>query len=241
MAMEVNSMAISEAGREDLFGRVATNEMGLTVDETAGGLALIALGILALAGMYAGLLTSIAAVVAGVALVFMSVALNREFTEVLATSGREMVSSEAGGGLGAGAAAGITGIVLGILAILDIARPTLVAVSLIVFGAAVFINFIMSTQTRALRMTASSVPAEPAKLTMTAAAETELTAVLVGVALVVLGIIALTGARSEVLIACAFLSFGGYLFLKATATVGHMFWWNRTGSRSETMPYRGQP
>ena len=40
-----------------------------------------------------------------------------------------MATSEAGGALGTGTIAGIAGIVLGILAILDIARPTLVAVA----------------------------------------------------------------------------------------------------------------
>jgi hypothetical protein len=36
-------MAISEAGRGELLSRVATKDMGLTVDETVGGLALIVL------------------------------------------------------------------------------------------------------------------------------------------------------------------------------------------------------
>jgi hypothetical protein len=232
-------MAISEAGREELFSRVAANEMGLTVDETAGGLALVALGILALAGVYPELLTSIAAIVAGVALVFMSLALNKEFSDALSASGRGLSASE--GGLGVGAAAGITGVVLGVLAILDIARPTLLGVALIVFGAAVFLNFIMATQTRALRMTAGTGSAESAKVAVSAAAGSELTAVLVGVALVVLGIIALSGMRSEILIACAFLSFGGYLFLKAAGMVGHMVWWNQSWGRSETIAYRSQP
>ena len=230
-------MAISEAGREELFGRVTASDMGVTVDETAAGLALIALGIVALAGIYPGLLTSVAAVVAGVALVFISLALTKDFSDALAISGRGLVTSEAGGGLGAGTAAGVAGIVLGILAILDIARPTLVAIALIVFGAAVFLNFIMASQTRALRMTRGSMAPESAKLASSAAASTELTAVLAGVALVVLGIVALCGVRSEILIACAFLAFGGYLFLKATASVGYMFSWNRP----ESAMYSNQP
>src|SRR5215467_8196318 len=133
--MEVRLMAISEAGREELFGRVVTKDMGLTVDETVGGLALIILSILALAGIYPALLTSIAAIVAGVAIVFMSLALNREFSNALSVSGRGVIASDAGG-VGAGTIAGIAGIVLGILAILDVAQPTLIAVALIVFGAA---------------------------------------------------------------------------------------------------------
>jgi hypothetical protein len=142
-------MAITEAGREELFGRVATNDMGVTVDETVGGLALIVIGILALGGGYSALLTSVATVVAGVALVFMSLALSRDFNDTVSASGRGLVTAEAGAHLDAGTVAGIAGIVLGILAILDIARPTLIAVALIVFGAAVFLHFVMASQTRA--------------------------------------------------------------------------------------------
>lgn len=229
-------MAISEAGREELFNRVATKEMGLTVDETIGGLALIVLGILALAGIYAALLTSIAAVVAGVAVVFMSLALNREFMNALTGYGRGLVASEAGSSFGAGTIAGIAGIVLGILAILDIARPTLTAITLIVFGAAVFLNFIMSSQTRALRMTLASASADSSKLAFSAAAGTEMGSILFALALVVLGILALTGLRSEILIAVAFLTFGAFLFLKGTATAGQMFWWGRS-ERSERVMY----
>ncbi len=220
-------MAISEAGREELFGRVATKEMSLTVDETVGGLALIVLGILALAGLYPALLNSIAAVVAGVAVVFMSLALSREFTTALSASGRGFVSTESGG-MGAGTIAGIAGIVLGILSILDVARPTLIAVALIVFGAAVFLDFIMMAQTYALRTASTATSQESARFSMPAAAGSEMAGVLFAVALVVLGILALIGTRSELLIAVAFLSFGGYMFLKGTSMMGHMLWWGRS-------------
>ncbi|MBV8774045.1 MAG: hypothetical protein JO166_17200 [Deltaproteobacteria bacterium] len=220
-------MAISEAGREELFGRVATSNMGLTADQTVGGLALIVLSILALVGVYPALLTSIDTIVAGVAVVFISLALNREFTNALSISGRGLIANEAGG-VGAVAVAGIAGIVLGILAILDVARPTLTAVALMVFGAAVFLHFIMGTQTRALRMTGAAAPSGSSKAALSAAAGTEMASVLFAIALVVLGILALTGVRSEILIAVAFLSFGGYMFLKGTETVGHMFWWGRS-------------
>jgi hypothetical protein len=218
-------MAISEAGREELFGRVGTGDMGLTVDETLGGLALIVLGILAVAGIYSALLISIAAVVAGVAVVFMSLALNREFTNALSASGHGLIVSEADRGIGAGTITGIAGIVLGVLAILDIARPSLISVALIVFGAGVFLDFIVASQARALRMAAGTVSAESSRVALSAAAGTEMASILFGVALVVLGILALTGLNSEILIAVAFLSFGGYMFLKGTATVGHIIWW----------------
>jgi hypothetical protein len=224
--MEVTEMAISEAGREELFGKIATRDMGLTVDETVGGLALIILGILALAGVYPALLISIATIVAGVAIVFMSLALSREFTNALSAFGRGIVASEEG--VGAGTIAGIAGIVLGILAVLGLARPTLIAVALIVFGVAVFLDFIMASQTRALRMTGATTSTESGRIALSAAAGTEMGSVLFATALVVLGILALTGVQSEILIAVAFLSFGGYMFLEGTSTVGRMLWWGRS-------------
>jgi hypothetical protein len=224
-------MAISEAGRDELYAGITAKDMGVTADKTLGGLALIVLGILALTGIYPALLNSIDAIVAGVTVVFMSLTLMREFNEALSFSGPELASSEAAGGMGAGTLAGIAGIILGILAILDIARPYLMAVALIVFGAAVFIDFVMSSQVRALRMTTSGT-AGSSRAALPAAASMELASLLIGVALVTLGIIALTGVRSELLIAVAFLSFGGYLFLKGTAGVGQIFTLGRSATRS---------
>jgi hypothetical protein len=225
-------MAISEAGRDALFGRVAIKDLGITADETVGGLALIVLGILTLAGIDGALLNSIATIVAGVALVFMSVTLTSEFTTALSASGRDLVGTDAESGLGAGTLAGIAGIILGILAILGLASSTLNAVALIVFGAAVFLDFILMAQTRAMRMTTSATSPESSRLALAAAANTEMASILFGVALVVLGILALTGMRSEILVAVAYLSLGGYLFLRGTAVVGRMLWWTTSGSPS---------
>src|SRR5436190_11479094 len=130
-------MAISEAGREELFSRFATKDMGLTVDETVGGLALIVLAVLALAGIDPPLLLAIATIVAGAALLFMSIALASEFGDALALSAREPVAAGRGDIWSAGSFAGVVGIVLGTLALLDVAPATLMAVALIVFGAAV--------------------------------------------------------------------------------------------------------
>jgi hypothetical protein len=202
-----------------------TKDMSLTMDETMGGLALIVLGILALAGIDPALLDSIAAIVAGVALVFMSMALASEFAKAFSTSG--LMTSEFDSGLGAGTLAGVIGVVLGVLAILDVARATLVPVALIVFGAAVFLDFIMTSQTRALRMMTPTTTGESARLAFSVAASTDMASILFGFGLVVLGILALTGMNGEILVAVAFLGLGGYLFLKGTAVVGHVLSWRR--------------
>ncbi len=215
-------MAVTEAVREELFERVVSKDLGLTVDETVGGLALVVLGILALVGIYPALLTSIATILSGVAVVFMSMGVNREFNNALAATGHESLPWEPGSFSG-GTIAGIAGIVLGVLAVLDVARPTLIAVSLIVFGAAVFLDFIVTTQTRIMRMTRTGASPGNARMVPPAADNAEMASILFAISLVVLGILAITGVRSESLIAVAFLSFGSYMFLKGIGTAGYLF------------------
>ena len=225
-------MAISEAGRQELFGRLATKDMGLTVDETVGGLALIVLAVLALAGIDPPLLLAVATIVAGAALLFMSIALANEFSNALALSVRAPLETERSDIWTAGSLAGVVGIVLGILSLLDVAPGTLMAVALIVFGAAVFLDFIMMAQARALRMAAIRPVGEPpvvtpsgeaARFAFSAAASSDMGSLLFGFALVLLGIIALTGLNTEILIAVALLALGGYCFLKGTAVITQVF------------------
>jgi len=73
---------VTEAGRRELSKRI-TEGMGVTIDETIGGLALIVLGILALAKLDPPLLNSIATIVAGVALTIISAGLAVELNRTL--------------------------------------------------------------------------------------------------------------------------------------------------------------
>jgi hypothetical protein len=216
-------MAIDEATHGEVLGRVMPAEAGLTIDETVGGLALIALGIVALARIYPGLIDSINIVVAGVALLFMTISLSGELARVYSTPSRDLMETEVGSGLSAGVMAGIAGIVLGILGILDIARPTLISVAVIVFGAAVLLDFAMMAQTRLIR-SAVTTSAESARVA-SAPSGTAMASIFVGVALVTLGIIAVVGVRPDILVAVSLLGLGGYLFLKGTAIVAYIVSW----------------
>jgi hypothetical protein len=71
------------------------------------------------------LLNSVATIVAGVALVFMSLTVTSEFQKALSNYGFS-TNADNSSGLGAGTLAGIAGIILGILAIMHAARPALV-------------------------------------------------------------------------------------------------------------------
>jgi hypothetical protein len=222
--MEVRQyMAINEAAHGEVFGRATPVEVGMTIDETVGGLALIALGIVALARIYPGLIDSVNVVVAGVALLFMTISLSGELARVYSTPSRDLVETEFGSGLSAGVMAGIAGIVLGILGILDIAQPTLISVAVIVFGAAVLLDFAMMAQTRSIR-SAAITSAESPRVARAPAGST-MASIFVGVGLVTLGIIAVVGTRPDILVAVSLLGLGGYLFLKGTAIVAYILSW----------------
>lgn len=219
-------MAVTEAGRRDIFSKHMTEEMGVTLDQTIGGLALIVLGILALAKIDPLLLTSIATIVAGVALMIVSAGLAVELSKGLSEStGNLLHTGEMANGLNAGVLGGIAGIVLGILAILDVARPELIAVALIVFGAAVMFDFVASAQVRALKMMTAESPPGSLRMAMSAASSTNTATMLAGIGLITLGILALSGVVSYILVPVALLGLGVYLFLEGSAVAGRMIFW----------------
>jgi hypothetical protein len=186
-------------------------------------LALVILGILALAKIDSLLLVSIAVILAGVVLVADSADLTRQIGAALAAkAGHHINTSELPADLNAGVLGGITGVVLGILAILDVAPHTLMAVAAIVFGAAVLFDFAERSQLHALRMTTGETPEQSARLALAAASSTSTAAILAGVGLVTLGILALAGIASEVLIAVALLGLGVYVLLEEGSMAGHL-------------------
>lgn len=219
-------MAVTEAGRRELFAKRMTEEFGVTIDQTIGGLALIVLGILALAEIDPTLLNSIATIVAGVALLVVSAGLGIELSRALVdTTGHALNASETAPGVNAGVLGGITGIVLGILGVLDIARPELMAIALIVFGASVLFDYVTSVQVRALRMMTGETPEHSSRLAVSVASSTNTATMMAGVALITLGILALSGVGGHILVSVALLGLGGYLFLEGSALVGRMMFW----------------
>ncbi len=216
-------MAMSESERTALVAEHEAAEMALSVGAMPAALALVILGILALAKIAPLLLISIAVIVGGVLLVIDSAALTQQIATALAAKpGHKLNVAELPAGLNAGVLGGMTGIVLGILAILGVAPQTLIAVAAIVFGVAVLFDFAARSQAHALRMTTGETPEQSAKLALAAASSTGTAALFAGVALITLGILALAGIAGEVLIAVAFLGLGAYVLLEEASGAGHL-------------------
>ena len=212
-------MATTEADKQELLGVGFNYSLG----ETGGGIALIVLSILALAKMEPMLLDAIAVILAGIALLIEDGSLSSTYAGALSYApayGRQ--SSTAPDGVNAGTLAGISGIVLGILAILGIAPVTLTAVAIIIFGAAVLFDFAARAQIMALRMVNRESSEQSAKLALAAASSSNTSAMLVGVALITLGILALAGLTT-ILITVALLGLGAYLFLNNAGVAASLF------------------
>jgi hypothetical protein len=125
-------------------------------------------------------------------------------------------------GLNAGVFGGISGVVLGILAILNVAPHTLIAVAAIVFGAAVLFDFAPRSHLRALRMTTSDPGEHSARVALAAASSSSTAAIFTGVALITLGILALAGLDVVVLTAAGLLGLGAYLLMEDSSITGHV-------------------
>jgi hypothetical protein len=161
------------------------------------------------------ILVSIATVVFGAALLIQGGAMLTEFA--LIESGPETESAVAtGGGLSALFLVGFAGIVLGVLALLGVHAPVLTAVSAIAFGAALVISSSavwqlltsrsvsarFQTRSPMLRVMASEVAAGSSGLQAMA-----------GLAVIVLGILAIAGIFTGPLTLIAFLVAGAALVL----------------------------
>ncbi|HEX3885153.1 MAG TPA: hypothetical protein VHW66_21035 [Stellaceae bacterium] len=180
--------------------------------EGIAGIAVIVLAIIALAGASSGAtLTAIATIVIGVGLMvqgFNTAAENaRPMSPEAAVGGGRDVTGE----VMVDCVAGGVGIVLGILALIGVAAtPVLLPCALIVFGSALLLS-------GALEMPASTVV--PLSAAGTQAVSTRGSAgtggmeILVGIAGIVLGILALLTTHSAILVVVGFIAVGAALLM----------------------------
>lgn len=170
---------------------------GGSMMETIGALATIALAIVGLAGVFSNTMAAIATIIIGAAILlesgsFAAVAPTRAFGGTR--------SAEAGSGVSAQMLGGLAGIVLGILALLGVSQPTLVSVAVLVYGG----TFLLSSLALGQAWMSNSFEAASAS----AGGH-----IMVGLAGVVLGILAVIGLDQFVLVLVALLCLGaGALF-----------------------------
>jgi len=224
-------MAMTETERTRLTAEHEAGELGLMVATMPAALALVVLGILALAKIDPWMLIAIGVIIAGIMVASDSAAISQKIASALAANEAHRINAaELPAGLGAGVLGGIAGVVLGILAILGVASQTLIAVAIIVYGASVLLDFAARAQLQALRMTRADTPEHSARLALATASSTRTAAAFTAVGLVALGIIALAGLAGEVLTAVALLGLGAYVLLEEGSVAGHLMNFSFFGS-----------
>ncbi len=176
---------------------------GGSMTEAAGAFATIALAIVGLAGVFSGTMAAIATVVIGAAILIESGSLGAASVAVRSETGTR--TFEMGEGASAHFLGGIAALVLGILALLGVASETLLSVAVLALGASLLIG---SLNTQLFIGTYQARPFGGM--------------VLIGLAGVVLGILAVIGLDQLTLVLVGLLSFG----------VGALFSGSALGARS---------
>ena len=206
--------------------------------DAVGGIATVVLAIIGLAGVKPEIMVAIATVVFGAALLIQGGAMLTEFAVVETTP--EAGTPATGGGISALFLVGFGGIVLGILALLGVYAPVLTSVAAIAFGAALVISSsavwqLLTTRSFEARFQARS-PMLRVMASEVAAGSAGLQA-MAGLAVIVLGILAVAGVFTAGLTLIAFLVAGAAIVLTGSTLSGTMIGFMRPAGA--TAPLRG--
>jgi hypothetical protein len=197
---------------ETIVGGMAGN----SITEGIGAIATIALAIIGLAGVFADIVAPVATIVIG-AVLLMEGVLAGAAVRRLSSQGVSARQTGMGSGVTAGFFGGLAGIVLGILALFRTAPGAspdiLLAVAVLVYGAALLIGG--GTIVRTLQFQNQTTAQDMSGATIATGSGS----MLIGLATVVLGILAIIGLVPMTLILIGLLSLGaGALFSGSTVS-----------------------
>lgn len=199
---------------------VATMEAG-SVGEAVAGAAGLVLAILGLLGILPLTLDAIAGIALGVALLLGGAALAARYSRAIPPTALPRARHDISGALGLQAIAGIAAVVLGVLALLGVSSLELLAVTVIVLGAALLaVGGGMARLGRSARWLRGDPGRSGEVDSASVAAGWE---ALIGVAAVVLGILALTGRSPLMLTLIAMLSVGAALLVTGSLVASRLF------------------
>jgi hypothetical protein len=195
--------------------------------DAIGGVATIVLAIIALSGINQPVLAAIATIVFGAALLIQGGTMLTEYTKLVFPSGTVEPAEEGVGGAGLSALflVGSAGIVLGVLSLVGIVPETLTAVAVIAFGGALLLS---SNSVWHLYRAKQASHAIGAARTLSGseilagqmASGSAAVQCLSGIAAIVLGILAVTGIKPEILTLVGLLVLGATVLLTGTTLSG---------------------
>jgi hypothetical protein len=209
---------------ENTFQEAAT--YGGLVD-AIGGVATVVLAIIALAGINQSVLAAIATIVFGAALLIQGGTMLTEYTKLVFPAGTIEPAEEGMGGAGLSALflVGSAGIVLGVLALVGIEAQTLIAVAIIAFGGALLLSsnsvwHLYRAKQVWHRVGAARTLSGSEILAGQMASGSAAVQCLSGIAAIVLGILAVTGTRPDILTLVGLLVLGATVLLTGTTLSG---------------------
>lgn len=191
--------------------------------EALTGAGAVVLAILGLANIVPQMMLAVSTIALGAALILDGAAVAAEYSRILAESGNDTIDKmELGGGISTQVIGGVAGVALGVLALLHINATVLLAIGAIVLGVTVMSGGGVTTRLNALKIEVSGehgLAKRIAREALTAATGTD---ILVGLAAVVLGILALVGIAPTTLSLVAMLALGASILLTGSAVIGKM-------------------
>lgn len=186
---------------------VARSASGLADVEGLAGAAAIVLTILGLAHVAPTFLVAVAVIAVGIALAAHGANVARQYARLVA--GRAELGAVGGGAWSIEFLAGAGGIILGVLALLQVSPDVLIAVAAIGFGAGITVSSSVSAQLAVIGTSADAN--DPLRRIVTeSASSASAVQVLAGLSAVVLGILALSGFASITLLLVALLAVGSF-------------------------------
>ncbi len=200
--------------------------------DALGGIATIILAIIALSGVKADILLSIATIVFGAALLIQGGAMLSEFAQIEAAA--ETPAASSGAGVSALFLIGAAGIVLGVLALLGVHATILTSVAVIAFGGALVVSASAVWHLLTSRSVATRFQSRGSLLSAVAtdmAAGSSGVQSMAGLAVIVLGILAVSGTYSLVLTLVALLVAGAAIVMTGSTLSGTMIGFMRSSPR----------
>jgi hypothetical protein len=199
-------------------------ESGGLLIEAAGGIAVIVLAIIGLARAGDGVMTSIATIVLGVALLAEGGAIAAEFSKLLsAATGGTLGAMELGSGMTTEIFAGGAAIVLGILGLVGLVPMVLLPAAVIAVGGGLVLTSGAVARLNQLRVQATGVSEMAQRVSQAAVSGAVATQILAAIAAIVLGILALVStSHAAILTLVGLLVLGAAVALSGAALAGRL-------------------
>ena len=193
--------------------------VGSAAIEAIAGIAVIVLTILGLAHVAPVFLVAIATIIAGVALLAQGSTIAAEYAHIVNPRAALMVPIGVNSTWSLVILSGASGIVLGILALLNVSPTDLVAIAVIAFGGGLIISGGPMAQVTALKISSVQADERLRRMATEAVATSIVAQGMVGLGAVVLGILALAGFTAPTFILIALLAIGVFVLANGS-TVG---------------------